>query len=155
MLKTLLRIHFIGLGLALADLVALLSAGISFRGQVMDIALTLAPFLSAVVLLAGYYSRLGPALRIYVSVFFVVQLLLMPLYLASGAFFIQPVYDRSGPYEARQRRGILAPEEAVLTHAFFVFERETDGFTVIDTSAPYPPFRARIIFRNDSVGIRQ
>ena len=143
-----LKLHFICMALALLDILLFFYGRISFRGQWLDIILSFAPLITAVVAVCSDYRSLHIVAKIYLPVAIVINLLLAPIYFFGTIFYPQETQAESGPYEARDRMGMLAGPAVNLIYKWGPFEKMVSPNLDLNSEQ-----RIRIVFKPDSVGV--
>jgi hypothetical protein len=146
-----IQLHLLLLGIAMADLCAFLLSGISFRGEWLDILLSIAPFLSAAFALIAGWRRMSRGRGAYFISFVVLNLLALPVYLFGTICFPMGTLDVLGRYEARNRPGLLMPEAAIILKRYGPFEQLITGTILYDS--PTNIQKLKLARRNDSLVI--
>lgn len=149
-MRRMMRIHIGSLVLSVLDLAAMMMAGISFRGQWLDILLSVAPLLTALYILFRWYRSLKPGARAYFITFSILNLLASPIYLLGTICFAQDTEAAMGHYEARQRPGVLSPPAVIVLKKHLIFEQVIRGNTDYDFESGRP---IRFELRGDNVGL--
>jgi hypothetical protein len=150
-----IRIHFISLALALADLLLYMQWHISFRGQWADIILSFLPLLTAIGVNARFCRSLRRITRVYFDAFTLLNILCIPFYLVTSLPFPLETYGYAHGYELRQPGGILAPASAILIRKQLIFERTiASGLDFDPLAAGAADSSIKIVFKEDSVGVQ-
>ena len=144
------RIHVWSLALGVLDLTALLMWRASFRGQWIDILLSVLPLFTALYILFRWYRRLVPGGRAYFIAFSILNLLVSPLYLLGTICIPVPTEASTGRYEARQRPGVLLPPSVIVIKKYFIFEQMKSGNLDYDVESGKP---IRFEQKGDSVAL--
>ncbi len=140
--------HFILLTIALLDFSAYLLWQISFRGQLVDLLLFIAPFVTAVMVLCQGVRQLKLDRKIYFIAFTVINVLISPLYVFLIFCYPLHTYASSGRFEVRECRNLLGLPAVDLIKKHILFEQDIQEYIQIDLYG-----NPRLTFQPDSVGL--
>lgn len=150
----LIRAHLILTAIAGLDFLLMLTYGISFRGQWLDILLSMAPFTTALILVVGYWRGLSLFMSIYLGVVVGLCLLASPLYVLSTVWTPLQTYTRLGPYEVRERPGLLNPPAVIVLEGIGPFEIIRTGMIDPQSESAEGERQLRLVHETDSLRLR-